>query len=68
MNARFHISSENFERLLARTDENNRLYAILKNGVFIKGKMNILCNAADAEILLAAMRPVCPDEAVIHPV
>jgi hypothetical protein len=68
MNARFHISPDNFERLLAITNENSRLYVILKNGVFIKGKLNILCNATDAEILLTAMRPVCPDEAVIHPV
>jgi hypothetical protein len=49
-------------------EEADRLYAILKNGFFIKGKMDILCDEADAEILLVAMRVVCPDEAIAYPV
>jgi hypothetical protein len=30
--------------MLALTKEGDRLYAILKNGFFIKGKMDILCD------------------------
>jgi len=68
MYTRFHMSPKNYERVLALTNEADRLYAILKNGYFMKGKMDILCDEADAEILLVAMRVVCPDEAIAYPV
>jgi hypothetical protein len=64
----FRISRLNYERMLALTAEQDRLYAVLKNGTIVEDTIEIICDGTDAELLIMTMKAVCPDEAAINPV
>jgi hypothetical protein len=64
MSRLFRISPPCYDRLLAVAAEGERFRAILERGVIVPGKVEIVCNDADAEILLKAIVVVCPEEAI----
>jgi hypothetical protein len=60
----FRISPSCHERLLAVAAEGERFRAILQRGVIVAGKVEIVCNDADAKILLKSVVVVCPEKAI----
>jgi len=62
------ISVNYHDRMLTHIGRTSRLYALLKNGMFIHdspigtGKVvQILCDKPDAEMLLDATKTLCPE-------
>jgi hypothetical protein len=68
MSKLFRVSRASHDRLLRLTSEQDRLYAVLRNGAMLDDKVVIVCSDRDAEALLITMKVVCPDEAVAYPV
>jgi hypothetical protein len=64
----FRISKASHDHLVALTAEHDPLYAVLKNGIIVEGTVEIRCNDVHAEVLLMAMKVVCPAEAASNPV
>jgi len=65
------ISINYHDRMLTRVGRSSRLYSLLKNGMFIHdsqigvGKVvQLLCEKADAEMLLDATKTLCPEATV----
>jgi hypothetical protein len=64
----FRISKASHDQLVALTAEHDPLYAVLKNGILVEGTVEIHCDDIHAEVLLMAMKVVCPAEAAVNPV
>jgi hypothetical protein len=68
----FRISVLSHERLLLltsmSTDNGDQLCTVLRSGIVVNVNIEILCDGADADLLLLAMRVVCPEEAAVNPV
>ena len=65
MALKMEISSDCYDRILAQIGADSRIYSVLKSGLLFEESgrriVKLICEKADADIILDAARSICPE-------